>query len=76
MRLYAWQKRAARLVAPHCVCRFCIYSVHLDEQNRHDLSNHDSHEPGVNGNHDPLAIDHYNVKVITGRWRESLFARA
>jgi len=30
----------------------------------------------VNGNHDPLAIDHYNVKVITGRWRESLFARS
>ncbi|WMT78777.1 hypothetical protein [Bradyrhizobium sp. Ash2021] len=42
----------------------------------HDASNHNIHEPGVNGNHDPLANGRYNVKVITGRWRESLFARS
>jgi hypothetical protein len=33
---------------------FASRSVHLDEQNRLDLSNHDIHEPGLNDIHDPV----------------------
>jgi hypothetical protein len=44
---------------------FASRSVHLDEQNRPDLSNHDIHEPGLNDIHDPFANGSHGVRVIT-----------
>jgi hypothetical protein len=44
---------------------FASRSVHLDEQNRLDLLNHDIHEPGLNDIHDPFANGSHSVRVIT-----------
>jgi hypothetical protein len=44
---------------------FASRSVHLDEQNRLDLSNHDIHEPGLNDIHEPFANGSHSVRVIT-----------